>query len=110
MGPSVEICRRPAHRTLALRIGYCRGNSDRRRFGDFVLHRKDVGEIAIVTLGPDMLAALGLNTLRGDANAIAGFAQAAFEHIAHTKFAADLLHVDRTALVGEGRIARDDEL
>jgi hypothetical protein len=36
--------------------------------------------------------------LRGDADPIAGFAQAAFEHIAHAKLAPDLLHVDCAAL------------
>ena len=36
-------------------------------------------------------------------------AHAAFEHVAHAELAADLPDVDRAALVGEGRIARDDE-
>ena len=36
-------------------------------------------------------------------------ANAAFEHVAHAEFGADLLHVDGAALVGEGRVARDDE-
>ena len=39
----------------------------------------------------------------------AGLAHAAFEHVAHAELAADLLHVNRPALVGEARIARDDE-
>jgi hypothetical protein len=36
-------------------------------------------------------------------------AHTAFEHIAHAKFATDLLNVDLPALVGESRVARDDE-
>jgi hypothetical protein len=39
----------------------------------------------------------------------AGLAQAAFEHVAHAQLAAHLLHVDRAALVGEARVARDHE-
>ena len=41
--------------------------------------------------------------MRDAANAypVARFAQAAFEHVAHTEFGADLLHVDRAASVGE---------
>ena len=34
---------------------------------------------------------------------------AAFEDVAHAQFLCHLLHVDRLALVGEGRIAGDDE-
>ena len=45
----------------------------------------------------------------GDAQPAAGLAQAAFEDVAHAQFAAGLLHVDRAALVGEGRVAGDDE-
>ena len=40
---------------------------------------------------------------------VAGFADAAFEHIAHAEFAPDLPDVWRLALVGEARIARDHE-
>ena len=36
-------------------------------------------------------------------------AHAAFQHVAHAQLAAHLLHVDRPALVGEARVARDDE-
>ena len=56
-----------------------------------------------------MRSGCGVDELPGDAHAIAGLAHAAFEHVAHAELAADLLHVDRPALVGEGRIARDDE-
>jgi hypothetical protein len=37
------------------------------------------------------------------------FTHRAFQHIADARFAADLPHVDRVALVREGRIAGDDE-
>jgi hypothetical protein len=56
-----------------------------------------------------VLASLGLDQLRSDTDAVAGFAQAAFEHIAHTQLTADLLHIDRLAFVGEARITGDDE-
>src|ERR1700720_637921 len=50
-----------------------------------------------------------VDQLRGDAHPIAVFANRAFEHVAHAELAPDLLHVDRLALVGEARIAGDDE-
>ena len=56
-----------------------------------------------------MVAGFGLYQLRGDAQPIAALADAAFEHVAHAKFACHLLHVDGAALVGEAAVARDDE-
>ena len=56
-----------------------------------------------------MRAGLGVDELRGDAHAVARLAHAAFEHIADAELASDLPHVDRLALVGEARIARDHE-
>jgi len=85
--------------------GYQRGlgHLGNASLGDLVLHCKDVGEIAVVALGPDMVADLGLDQLRSDADPIAGFTQAAFEHISHTQLASDLFHIDREASVGQGR-------
>src|SRR6516165_6978495 len=54
--PGVEACRRLPHRPLAFGIGDGRGNGGRHRLGDLVLHRKDFGEVAIVALGPDVVA------------------------------------------------------
>ena len=51
----------------------------------------------------------GINELPGDAYAIRHPAHAPFEHITHAKFAADLFHINRPALVCESRIARDNE-
>ena len=48
---------------------------------DLILQREEVGEIAVIAFGPDVLAGLGLDELRSDADAIAGFAQAAFEDV-----------------------------
>jgi hypothetical protein len=57
----------------------CRDRADR----DLVMQRKNVVERAVVTLGPDMRAALRLNQLRGDAHPVARLAQRAIEHVAH---------------------------
>ena len=56
-----------------------------------------------------MRAALSVDELDIDAHAVAAALHRAFEHVAHVQFAADLLHVNRLALVGEGRVARDHE-
>jgi hypothetical protein len=108
-GPDIEAGRRLSQSAVLLGVGNRWGNSDRHSLSDLVLQRKDVGEIAVVALGPDVLASLGLDQLRSDADAIAGLAYAAFEHIAHTELAPNLLHIDRAALVSEAGVARDDE-
>jgi len=46
-----------------------------------------------------MRAGLGFDQMGSDAHPVAGFAHAAFEHIAHPEFPPDLLYVDRLALV-----------
>jgi len=56
-----------------------------------------------------MRRAQRVNQLGGDPHATAGFAHRTLEHIADAELAPDLLHVDRLALVGEARIAGDDE-
>ena len=56
-----------------------------------------------------MLAGLHLDQLSGHTDAVIGFAQAAFEHIAHTQLPPDLLHIDCPPLEGKGRVAGDDE-
>src|SRR5689334_6356354 len=98
-GPHVEALGRFAHRTLPLGIGNGRGDRDSRSFGNLVLHRKNIGEIAVVSLGPNVVAGQRLDQLGSDTESIARLAYAAFEDIAHTKIASDLFNVDGTALV-----------
>jgi hypothetical protein len=56
-----------------------------------------------------MRAGLRIDQLNIDAHAAAPALDAAFERVAHIEFPPDLFHVGGLALVGEGRIARDDE-
>ena len=74
-----------------------------------VLQLEDVLELAVEPVGPEMRAGRGIDQLAGDAHPAAGLAHAALEHVAHAELAADLPHVDGPALVGEARIAGDDE-
>ena len=77
--------------------------------GEFVLHREDIDQVAIVAIGPDMAAGRRVDQLRGQADASAGFADAAFQNVADTQFAAGLNHIDMTALINKGRVAGDHE-
>ncbi len=73
------------------------------------LNREDVLEIAVVALGPDMVAAFGLDELGGDAHPVPGLAHAALDDVIDTQLAPDLADIDRLALEGERRVAGDHE-
>ena len=77
--------------------------------GHVVLHRKDVGEVAIEALRPEMAVIGGVDELGSDPNPIAGFANASLEHISDAERLADLLDGNGPALEREGGIAGDDE-
>jgi hypothetical protein len=57
-----------------------------------------------------MSAACGVNELGVDPHQIADRLHRAFQHVAHAQILADRLSVDRLALEGHGRVARDDEV
>src|SRR5215469_8042519 len=107
--PSVEASRRLPQSALLLRIAYSRCNRDRHRLSDLILHRENVSEFTIIAFGPDVVAGLGLDQLRGDADAVAGTSHGAFEYVAYTKVASDPFHIDGAALIGEAGIAGDHE-
>ena len=50
------------------------------RLGDFILDREDAGELAVVFFRPQVIAAAGVDQLRGDAHLVAGLLHAAFQH------------------------------
>ena len=104
-----QIVGRAAGRTGGLGGLQCRLDDagDARRH--LVLKLEDIFERAVEAVGPEMRAGRRVDQLRGDAHPTAGLAHRAFEHIAHAELAPDLLHIDRLALVGEARIAGDDE-
>ena len=78
------------------------------RLRDLVLDGEDVGQIAVVAIGPEMRPVLRIDQLRVDADALARLSDAAFENVGDVEAPAHLLHVGVLALVGEGRIPRDD--
>ena len=107
--PGIQALRWLAHGASQLSVCNGRGQGGRQRFGKLVLHSKNIGEIAVVALGPHMVAGSRLYQLRSDADPIAGLAHATFEHVAHAELASDLFHIDRSTLVGERGVPGDDE-
>ena len=103
--PGVEVFRRPASGAFALAGLDLRFDRDHNLFGDPVLQFEDVIQAAVEVLGPEMVATGRIDQLSGDAQAVAGLADATFDHVSQAEFARDLGDVDRPPLVGEGRVA-----
>src|SRR6516164_3114038 len=61
--PSIKVSCWLSYGPSELGIENGRGDRDRHSLCDFVLHREDVGKIAVVTLSPDVLACLRLDEL-----------------------------------------------
>ena len=74
-----------------------------------VLERKNVAEIALEPICPNMRASARVDQLAGDANLSGDLADTALQNVTDTEFAPDLFDVDGPALVGKTRIAGDDE-
>ena len=71
---------------------------------------QQIGAGRVELFGPEVSAAAGVDKLGVDPHPIAARLHRTFQNVAHAQFLADRLGVDRLTLVGEGRIARDDEV
>ena len=92
-------------RDRPLGAGYRGGDSLR----DIALHREQIIDGPVITLGPDVTAGGGFDELGGHANPLANRLDAAFEHVSDAKIAADVSHVRGLALVNFSRIPGDDK-
>src|SRR5215475_10105599 len=72
---------------------------------NFVLYREDIIEIAIIALGPQVVAELCVDQLRCDPDAIASFAHAALDDVSDTKLPREMTDIDWLALESERRVA-----
>ena len=88
------------------------GQSQRQGGNDFtddlVLQREYVAQLAIVALGPQMLAICRIDQLDGDAHGIARLADTALDDVTRTEFAPHVANIGAQALVRKGRVTRDD--
>ncbi len=75
---------------------------------DVVLQFEYVVQSAVITLGPKMVAGLGIDQLGGDAYALAGSANAALQQELDAQIRGDVLYLGRGTLVRERRVARDN--
>src|SRR5262245_31990640 len=67
-------------RSMPGRLGTERAlESARNRMGDLILNGEDVGELAIVPFGPEVIAVFGVDQLRGDSDAASRATHAPFQ-------------------------------
>ena len=75
---------------------------------DFILNVKDVFHLTVVAFRPQMITICDVDKLRRDAQPIAGFAHAAFQHRADVQLLPDFADVNLFAFEGKGRGARSN--
>ena len=95
--------------TAALRVAeqlHLQRSDDRQR--DLVLQLEDIAHLAVVALGPHLIAVGGVDELHRDAQPVTGPPDAALEHAVDAKRLGDRRRFDRLALEREGRRARGD--
>ena len=78
------------------------------RLGNFILDGEDVREVAVVAVGPNVVAGLAVDQLGVDPNPIAGLADAAFQHVGDVELARDLADIESLALERECGVAGND--
>src|SRR5204862_3000302 len=78
------------------------------RVRNLVLDYKDVIEVPIVALRPQVAARITGNQLCADSEAASRFPDATFQGVAHVHGPGDLLNVNDLTLEREGAVARDN--
>ena len=76
--------------------------------GDFVLDGENIGQVAVVAIGPDVTVILAINELPGDADTRARLSDATFHNKLDPELSRYFRHLHRLALIGKNRVARDD--
>src|SRR5271154_7074563 len=75
----------------------------------FVLQHEYISQIAVEPVRPEMASAQRLDELGVDSYSRRRPPDAAFDDVANAKLLGDRADIDRPALVGKARIARDDQ-
>ena len=70
---------------------------------DLVLQVEDVGQLARIVLRPQMRIGRGLDELCRDADLVAGFADAALQHVGDVEFCGDGCEIRASAFKRERR-------
>src|ERR1700724_1232114 len=77
--------------------------------GDFILHLKQVCDVTVEALGPQMATSLSFYQLYAHSNPVLGATHAALHNVAHVQLAPNLRGIDLPAFVVECGAACDYE-
>ena len=80
----------------------------RNSFGDLGLNVKDVGQLPIISLGPNIGIGLGINQLDIDPHLIGHLSHATLKNVRHAKLLCDLAEIPGFALILLRRSAGND--
>ena len=83
---------RPRRNRASFRASECRLQSFRDFPGDIAFNLKNIIELPIVALSPEMRVVLGIDQLHMHSNLVAGFAHAAFENVRDAELLRDVRH------------------
>src|SRR5438477_9865333 len=86
-----------------------KGEGLRQASRDLILGFGEIAKVGVEPLGPKMPASLRLDQLHVYAHPVTSPPHAPFEDVANTELLADLLRINRFALVCECGVARDYE-
>ena len=92
---------------MLLATGKLRLQGLRYSFGDLALDAKDVSQLPIIGLGPEMGIGLRVNQLHIDPHLIGHFLHATFKDVRDAKLLRDLAEIGRFALILLRGSARD---
>ena len=84
---------------MLLATGQLRLQRLRDSFGDLALDAKDVSQLPIIGLGPEVGIGLGVNQLHIDPHLIARFLHATLKNVRYAKLLRDLDEIARFALI-----------
>src|SRR5262249_19337927 len=99
----------PASDFFLFALGQVQGQRPGDLSDDGILNPEDIRDAAVVAIRPDLPAGDGIDQLSVDPHGVSGATHAALNHIAHSQVLGHLAHFNPPALVGEARIAGDDE-
>ncbi len=85
----------------------CKGGND--LLGDLVLQRKDIAELSVIAVRPEVSARFGVYELGVNPHLVVGPSNASFQHVANPKLTAYLIDLDGLTFVREGGVSGNNK-